>query len=599
MMRWFDRFKYNGLFIKMFIIMVVSIIAVSVTSTLTTIKTSERVFMQTFSITNSKIIAQITSSMDAFNYALVTAANSMQQSGTMRSVLTEGDADSIQSQRSYYNIVLQTKRIQSSLDAYEVGVIVTGVNGRSFSTDTSLWRLGGEQLKQHPIAVRTLAEPRRIHYQYDDAKRSGIEGAKPTIVVSKALIDRTTDYVYGAVYFAMREREFRRFYGSFTSLGNDVAVIDGSGVIVSANRAERLGSESRELLDYAKRMEEQSLASVNAKIMDKDQIVLSRYLPSLGLYVVNLVDKEAAIGQLTDTRAIFFSVIAIIGVALIIVFLISRQLTKSLTRLVKQISTISKYEFDHHVAVNGSYETRQLGQAFNAMMDELQEYVKELVHTQKQQRNAELEALQQQINPHFLYNTLASVKFMVQQGSKEKAAETINALISLLQNAIGNVSETITLSQELVNMRNYVFINHVRYGERIKMNYFVAPDCMGYHVPKLMIQPFIENAFFHGFNRKATGNIYFMAAKEPDALVCEVVDDGDGFDPAAKNEEKLARRKGKRQLFTGIGVRNVHDRIKLLYGDGYGVTVASEPGEGTRIKIRIPLMSEDTPKDSF
>jgi two-component system sensor histidine kinase YesM len=312
---------------------------------------------------------------------------------------------------------------------------------------------------------------------------------------------------------------------------------------------------------------------------------------------VNLVDKEAAIGQLTDTRAIFFSSIIIVGIALIVVFLISRRLTKSLSRLVKQISTISKYEFDHHVAVNGSYETRQLGQAFNAMMDELQEYVKELVHTQKQQRNAELEALQQQINPHFLYNTLASVKFMVQQGSKEKAAETINALISLLQNAIGNVSETITLSQELVNMRNYVFINHVRYGERIKMNYFVAPDCLGYHVPKLMIQPFIENAFFHGFNRKATGNIYFMAAKEPDALVCEVVDDGDGFDPAAKNEEKLARQKGKRQLFTGIGVRNVHDRIKLLYGDGYGVTVASEPGEGTRIKIRIPLMSENSPKD--
>ncbi|MHA6482053.1 cache domain-containing sensor histidine kinase [Paenibacillus sp. strain BS8-2] len=593
MIRWFDRFKYNGLFFKMFIIMVVSIIAVSVTSTWTTIRTSERVFMQTFSITNSKIIAQITSSMDAFNYAVVTAANSMQQSGTMRSVLTGVNGDSLESQRANYNMVQQTKRIQSSLEAYEVGIFVTGVNGRSFSTDTSLWRLSEEQMKQHPIVLSTLEEPKQIHYQYDDEERSGTQGMDPTIVVSKALIDRTSDLVYGAVYFAIKEKEFRNFYASFTSLGNDVAVIDGNGVIVSANRNAWLGMESPELLAHAKQMEEQSLASVNVHIMDKDQIVLSRFLPSLGLYVVNLVDKEAAIGQLTDTRTIFFSVLAIVGIALIIVFLISRQLTKSLSRLVKQISTISKYEFDHHVAVNGSYETRQLGQAFNSMMDELQEYVKELVHTQKQQRNAELEALQQQINPHFLYNTLASVKFMVQQGSKEKAAETINALISLLQNAIGNVSETITMSQELVNMRNYVFINHVRYGERIKMNYFVAPDCMGYHVPKLMIQPFIENAFFHGFNRKATGNIYFMASKEADALVCEVVDDGDGFDLAARDKEKLARQKGKRQLFTGIGVKNVHDRIKLLYGDGYGVTVTSEPGEGTRIKIRIPLMSEN------
>lgn len=576
----------------MFFIMVVSIIAVSVTSTWTTINTSERVFMQTFSITNSKIITQITSNMDAFSYAVVTAANSIQQSGTMRTVLTEGDGSSLERNRSYYNLVQQVKRIQSIVDAYEVGIIVTGINGRSYATDPAIWKASGEALEEHAITKRTLAEPRQIHYQYDDAKRSGIQGAEPTIIASKALIDRTTDYVYGTIYFAIREKEFRRFYDSFTSLGNDVAFIDGSGVIVSANRSEWLGTSAPELLGHAKQMEEQSRPSVSAELMDKEQIMLSKFLPSLGLYAVNLVDKETAIGQLTDTRTIVLSVIAIVGIALITVFLISRRLTKSLSRLVKQISTISKYDFDHHVAVDGSYETRQLGQAFNSMMDELQVYVKELVHTQKQQRNAELEALQQQINPHFLYNTLASVKFMVQQGSKEKAADTINALISLLQNAIGNVSETITLSQELVNMRNYVFINHVRYGERIKMNYFVAPDCMGYHVPKLMIQPFIENAFFHGFNRKASGNIYFMAAKEPDALVCEVVDDGDGFDPAAVEEERHARRKGKRQLFTGIGVKNVHERIQLLYGEGYGVTVTSEPGQGTRVKIRIPLLTE-------
>ncbi|MDQ6420231.1 sensor histidine kinase [Paenibacillus sp. LHD-117] len=595
----FDRFKYNGLFIKMFIIMVVSIIAVSVTSTWTTINTSERVFMQTFSITNSKIIAQITSNMDAFSYAVVMAANSIQQSGSIRGFLTEGDGDSVARSKAYYNMSQQLKRIQSMVDAYEVSIVVTGVNGRSFSTDPTIWPISPEELRGHPITERTLKEPKKIHYQYDDTERSGVAKAEPTIIASKALADRATGRIYGAIYFSIREKEFKRFYESFTSLGNDVAVIDRAGTIVSANRTEWLGQPSLELLQYAERIEQQSLPSVNADIMDKDQIVLSKFLAPFGLYVVNLVDKEAAIGQLTDTRAIVLSVIVIVGVALIVVFLISRRMTKSLTRLVKQISTISKYEFDHHVAVDGSYETRQIGQAFNAMMDELQEYVKELVHTQKQQRNAELEALQQQINPHFLYNTLASVKFMVQQGSKEKAAATINALISLLQNAIGNVSETIPLSQELVNMKNYVFINHVRYGERIKMNYFVAPNCMGYHVPKLIIQPFIENAFFHGFNRKASGNIYFMAAMEPDALVCEVVDDGDGFDMSGREEGQLARPKGKRQLFTGIGVKNVHDRIKLLYGDGYGVTMTSEPSEGTKVKIRIPLLEEDVQKARF
>lgn len=147
------------------------------------------------------------------------------------------------------------------------------------------------------------------------------------------------------------------------------------------------------------------------------------------------------------------------------------------------------------MAVTGSYETRQLSTAFNYMLKELNDYVAQLVETQKEQRNAELAALQQQINPHFLYNTLASVNILVQRGSKEQATETIHALISLLQNTISNVKETITVEDELINLKHYVFITQVRNGNRIKVETFVSPDCMNAKVPKLILQPFIENAF--------------------------------------------------------------------------------------------------------
>jgi two-component system sensor histidine kinase YesM len=124
------------------------------------------------------------------------------------------------------------------------------------------------------------------------------------------------------------------------------------------------------------------------------------------------------------------------------------------------------------------------------------------------------------------------------------------------------------------------------------MNYFIAPDCLGCHLPKLIIQPFIENAFFHGFNAKAEGHIYFMASKEADALICEVVDNGDGFDMKADQGAENLKPSGKRQLFTGIGVRNVHERVQLLYGESYGVEINSQPGEGTRVKIRLPIIKE-------
>ncbi|GGG61457.1 sensor histidine kinase [Paenibacillus radicis (ex Gao et al. 2016)] len=588
MRRLLDRFKYNGLFVKMFIIMVASIVAVSILVTWTTINVSERVFMETFSITNSKVIEQINSRIDSFNYSIVLTTNKIAQSGTIRQFLTENGGTSSEMNQAFYRMGQQMNRIKSGMDVYEVGITVTGINGRSYATvDRTYWPVPDKELKDHPITKKALEQPTKLMYFYDDAKRSGKPYMEPTIIAAKTLLDRSGK-AYGIVYFAIRERDFSQFYDVNTSQASDAIVLDKDGLIISANRKEWIGETSKELLTDVEQIEERSLDYKNAHLMGKDQIVLSEYLAPLDLYMVNLIDKNAAIGQLTDTKRILLIVMAIVAVAVIIVFIISRRLTKSLTRLVKQISNISKYEFDRHVTIGGSYETKQLGIAFNAMIDELNDYVGELVETQKQRRNAELEALQQQINPHFLYNTLASVKFMVQQGSKDKAAETINALISLLHNAIGNISETITVSQELDNMKNYVFINQIRYGERIRVSYFIAPDCLDYHVPKLMIQPFIENAFFHAFNIKPEGHIYIMIGQDGDALMCEVVDNGDGME--LSRGSKLPNSSSKRQLFSGIGVRNVNDRIKLLYGESYGVTISSELGEGTRIKIRIPLL---------
>ena len=583
MRRFIDRFNAHGLFIKMFIVMVVSIVSVSVLITFSTIRMSERLFMETFSITNSKVIHQIKSSFETFSYSIVTATNSVQQSETVKGFLTQYYPDSLTMSKAYYSMNQQMTWIDSYVDAYDVSINVTGFNGRKYSTSYAYWPISDEELEIHPITLNTLKEPKKLMYQYDYQSERDAR-----IVASKALIEKSTGNIYGSMYIVIPEIEFKKFYANYTSYGNDVVVLDQSGVIVSSNQEGMIGQKAVELLEYAKEIEQSGLGFINVDVMGKNQIVLTEYLSPFDFYLVNLIDKQLVTQKLIDKKAIALISTGIVVVALLIVFLISRRLTKSLRRLVQQISNMAKYDFDHYVTDTGSYETRQLAQAFNYMLDELHDYVEKLIQTQKKQRNAELAALQQQINPHFLYNTLASVKFMVQQGNKEKAADTINALISLLQNAIGNVSETITVEQELANMKNYVFINQVRYGDRIKVNYFVSPDCLAFHLPKLIIQPFIENAFFHAFNIKTEGNIHILISQEKDSLVCEVVDNGDGME--VNPNQKLPKLDNKRKLFSGIGVRNVHDRIKLLYGEKYGVNISSELGEGTIVIIRLPLL---------
>lgn len=425
---------------------------------------------------------------------------------------------------------------------------------------------------------------------FDVYQNEATLGSQQMISATKALTDRTRGRIYGTLYVTMREDIFRQFYSSFTSRGNDVVIMNEKGEIVSSNREDWIGTTQLDLLSYARDMNNNSPRSINARVMDQDSVVLSEYLPFYRFYIVNVVDKDLAMGQLIDMKTVALICAAIVVGALILVFLITSQITKSLRRLVKQMSNITKSDLDNYIPVSGSYESRQLGHAYNYMLDELHDYVDQLVQTQHEQRNAELAALQSQINPHFLYNTLASVKVLVQQGNKDRAAETINALIGLLQNTISDVSQTVTVEQEVENLKNYVFINHVRYGGRIKAAFYVAPDCTHYHVPKLVIQPFIENAFFHGFIKKETGTIHVMVSRAGESLICEIMDNGDGIEGLVMGET-LPNPKNNRQLFSGIGIRNVHDRIELLYGSPYGVTIMSTVREGTRVTVTLPLIT--------
>ena len=584
-----ERFKFHSLFIKIFIVMVISVIAVALSASWTTVRMSEKLFMETFSITNSKVINQIKANFESFHYSIVTATNNTQLSGSIKSFLTEQDSNSLRVLRTYYNMTTQMKKIQSNVDAYPVGIKIMGKNGRSYSTNTNNLLMTDTELRNNKLTLNTIADPKRLMYQFYQENSAETATQEEVIVASKALMERTTGDIYGELYFTIHEKAFQSFYSSMVSSGNDIAILNNEGLIVSSNRGELLGHKEQDLLKYAKDIQDQGLDYKNVKFRDKDVVVLAQYLSSYDFYIVNLIDKKTALGQMIDTKMVIMICSAIVTVALIIVFLIYRKLTRSLTLLTRQMSKITERNFHNYITVSGSYEFQKLGHAYNYMLDKLDDYVVRLVQTQKDQRNAELAALQQQINPHFLYNTLTSVKFLVQQGSKEKAVHTIHAMISLLQNALSNVSETITVTQELENLKSYVFINHVRYGERIKVNFFIAPDTIDYHVPKLVIQPFIENAFFHAFSKKNEGYIHVLISQESGSLLCEIVDNGDGMESGGE-ELSLSNPESKRQLFTGIGIKNVHDRIFLLYGEDYGVTVMSKLNEGTTIKIRLPLI---------
>lgn len=586
-----DHLKHNSLFVIMFNFTIISIFFVSFIIIWTTIRMSEDFFIDKFSITNTKVINRVKGDFESFHSSIVTATNELLKSGNLKTILTSEQTNK-ERMTAYYNLNLLMERVKSTVDGYDVSINVIGKNGISYSTDRTYWPISDAELKNSRISSNTLDEPKKLMYQYDKRNRSNtnrIGGAY--IVASKAFMERLSGKIYGTMYIAIQENEFARFYSNFTSKGNDIVLINGNGFIVSSNRKELIGKKDKELLSHAETLINNTNHYVTEDFLGKEHIFFSEYLPFYDMYILNMIDKHTAIQGLVDKRELAQTLLIIFFVVLIVVFIGSKKLTNSLSRLVKEIANVSKSNFHQSISVQGTYETRKISIAFNSMLEELQDYVEKLISIQKQKRNAELAALQQQINPHFLYNTLTSIKFMVQQGSKEEAEETTTALISLLQNTVGQVNETITVKREVENLKNYVFINQKRYGTRIHVNYFIASDCHNCLIPKLILQPFIENAFFHGFNRKQNGYIHVLIWRNHATLICEVVDNGDGMS-LNKGECDLPNTNRRQERFTGIGIRNVHERIQLIYGEEYGVSIESELDEGTKIKISLPFEND-------
>lgn len=580
------KLKSLSLFLKLALIMLVSSISISVITAFLIINLSRKLFINNFSITNARILRQIQDSSSALDDNLITVMNTVNNSWAFRNYLSENTDDIIEETTNIYNIKQQLKSIDAVLDPINIDFLAIGTNSSTYLRSSALLTTPVQAIKESKITKNTLKNSNKLLFQYNSSGFTSYTEHKKIIVASKVLKDQRTKQHFGILYILINENVFSKLYSNFPTKGNDIFMISSDGTIVSSNRKDLIGQRNEILLEAAKKITNEKIKYINIKSDKKNYTVLSDYMPIYDFYLVNRIDTKLALDGVYNIDKIVITCGIIVAIAVAILFMITRKTTKPLRILVKEMSKITDGNFKNHISLQGSYEIERLSNSFNVMLDDLNGYIDRLLIAQKKQRHAELSALQMQINPHFIYNTLASIKWLVLKGDKEKASETINSFIALLQNTISNTSETITVEQEVENLKHYVFINETRYGDNIKVNFHVLPQCLHYKLPKLILQPFIENAFFHAFTSDKDGRIHVFISEKNNNLFCEIVDNGTGM-----NEEQISGLySSKNKHFTGIGIKNVDDRIKMLHGNEYGVTINSEIGFGTTVNINLPLI---------
>ncbi|ERI92490.1 HAMP domain protein [Clostridiales bacterium oral taxon 876 str. F0540] len=584
-----NRFKSLSLFFKLTLIILISSIAISAITAFSVMNISRKLFINNFTITNNKILRQIQDSSADLNDKLITVMNTVNNSWAFRKYLTNNSGSTIEQATTIYNMKQHLKPLDAVLDPVNIDFVVLGTNSYTYTRSSALLTSSKEAIRSDSITKYAFEYPDRLLYQYRSSGFTSSTENSNVIIATKVLQDKNTNEQFGILYILINENVFSKFYSNFPTKGNDIFLMSYDGTIVSSNNKGLIGKKDTSLLDAAKKIDNATVKYMNIKSDSRDYTVMSRYMPIYNLYLINRVDTKTALDDMYNVNEIVVICAVIILISVIVLFFITRKTTKPLRILVKQMSKVADGNFNNHINLQGGYEISQLSKSFNIMLDDLNEYVEQLLIAQEKQRQAELAALQMQINPHFIYNTLASIKWLVFRGDTEKASETIDAFISLLQNTVGNTSETITVEQEIENLKNYVFINEMRYGDNIKTTFHVMPQHVHYKLPKLILQPFIENAFFHAFTDEKEGRIHVFISEKNNKLLCEVMDNGTGID-----EKQISNLYSsiplKSKHFTGIGIKNVDDRIKLLYGSEYGVTINSQRGTGTTISVSLPLI---------
>lgn len=244
------------------------------------------------------------------------------------------------------------------------------------------------------------------------------------------------------------------------------------------------------------------------------------------------------------------------------------------------------------IYIGGSPEIQHLGETIRSMVEQLRKLTDDIVREQEEKRKSELDALQSQINPHFLYNTLDSIMWMVESEQYEDAISMVQALGRLFRISLSKGKNIITVGDELQHARSYLDIQKYRYKNKFTSYFEVEEGIEKYKTIKLIIQPLIENAIYYGMEyMDGDGEIYIRAYTKGEDLFVEVEDNGPGM-PSEQVEHLLTDGTRSRSKGSGIGIKNVHQRIQLYFGREYGLKIVSEPDEGTMVQIHLPKTEE-------
>ncbi|MBB3128578.1 sensor histidine kinase YesM [Paenibacillus rhizosphaerae] len=382
------------------------------------------------------------------------------------------------------------------------------------------------------------------------------------------------------------------FFGAQPKGGGSFLLTDGQGNLLGGVSPMN-GEETARLLQDIRSADKRTYAGTFYSIGDYS--VSSREIPRLGWHVIQLVPQKLFRQELGGLRN--QSILWLIGVSFLfsIVFIYFMiRFTKPLQQLVRSMNRLGEGDLQAYVEVRGDDEIAIVGKHYNRMLKRLQQLIGRLSKEQQRKEEARFQALQAQINPHFLFNTLNSIKWMAALSGAEHVSGMITNLGRLLEYTMRTQQEVVTLEEELTHLKVYLDLQKIRFHENVQFKVDMPDRLRSNAILKFTLQPIVENAIIHGGRTPLTIDI--QGEETEQGLALTVSDDGVGI-AEAKLKELSGQLNQDHSRYSGIGIHNVNERIKLHFGQEFGLRMNSVIGKGTVVKILLPRLDRPAPED--
>lgn len=375
--------------------------------------------------------------------------------------------------------------------------------------------------------------------------------------------------------------------------GSDLFILDQQGAVMSSVSPHiKLGAPFPQG-ELSKRVIGSGQLAVGspftAELDSNKKMVISSWIPTADWHLVGTIPYRYVQSELLGIRrSIVETCILALLASLALSWLIYLSVSSPMKRLLQYANGISRGRLDSYIVDRNQDEMGTLSANINDMVEQLKGLIEKVQLEQTAKREAELKMLQAQINPHFLFNTLNSLKWTAMLHNNQTLAEGLESLSTLLKNTILDKQEQTTIKEDLDNLAHYATIQRLRYGDSFVLYFKVENELSGCFIPRFLLQPIVENSIIHGTRGEDDKIEIMVEIREQDGdLLIGINDNGKGFEMKHSDSINIQQRN-----LSGIGIANVHERIQLYYGESYGLTTSSVPDVGTTTQIRVPMVRE-------